>query len=609
MPQFRVLFQELLDQPNVEWRMHNMSYDIQVLRFNGFTEPKTVVDTMCYMLGLTERMEQTSLKWASRAYGNASYYERELVNAGYSWRIGPRNKADWFALAKYGCLDAYHTYNLGDVLPPLVREEGTEELVKNLLHPAAGAFADWEQEGACVDLSYAAELEAQWLPIIEAAVTRMQQYAREQGFPRDPKEVGQQKKAILCPTCTDGNEQFTHRIEGLPRTQWRTEYTNYWGTDSSCAKCMKRRFVLVPDDNLNVRSYPQLQHLAFDILRMQHPDGKRSTEEVFLAANEEHPFTKHLRDIRELDHLLRNYVRGTSDDVWSDGRVHPDFLLGGTVTGRLAIHNPPLQTLPKWGVDPTNAKLIRKLYVPDDDGCVIAEADYKNLELYIAWHYSSDENLGLALTEQDFHTTTAAAIFRKPYDEVTGADRFNSKFVTFGIAYGRQAWSLAEGELFDLTGGDPNEAQKYIDRFWGLYPRYKQVYDYWQRTAIRTGELRTPMGRVRRWKLITRDKLNHIRNQAVNFPIQSLASDTCLDAGIRLTKLLRERNYGRVLFTVHDSLAFNLKRETKDDALRLIRREMTTPPYQTHIKLRVDIEVGSSLGDVSPWKDSLDFAA
>jgi len=366
---------------------------------------------------------------------------------------------------------------------------------------------------------------------------------------------------------------------------------------------MKRRFILVPDGTFNPNSAPQRQHLAFNVLKMKPVKGT-SVDKDFFAYHGTHPFSKLMGDYSEVRHLMSNYVDGIADDVWADGRIHPDFLLFGTVTGRLSIHNPPMQTIPKWGVDAKKAKMVRKLFVASP-GHVIVDIDYKNLELFIAWHYSGDENLGKALTEEDFHRRTAAAIFNKEYDAVTGLDRFNSKFVTFGIAYGRQAWSLAQGELYELTGGNERKAQQYIDRFWGLYPDYKRVYDEWQERALSVGELRTPMGRVRRWRLKSREMLNHIRNQAVNFPIQSLASDVCLSAFIRLSHILPQRGLGHVLFTVHDSLVFEIKQERLEEALAVIDKEMTTAPFDTHISLHTDIEVGPSLGEVVALDDYL----
>ena len=242
-------------------------------------------------------------------------------------------------------------------------------------------------------------------------------------------------------------------------------------------------------------------------------------------------------------------------------------------------------------------------------GCVTAatrhlllDIDYSNLELFVAHHYSKDPALLAALTEHNFHTYTASQIFDTPYAQVTGDQRFNSKFVTFGIAYGRQAYSLAQGELKALTGGNEKAAQMYVDRFWSAYPLYKQVYDSWQHDAVTKGELRTPMGRVRRWRLITRENINHIRNQAVNFPIQSLASDICLSALIRLDRLLREQHLGHVLFTVHDSLVFEVPEDRIEEAVSLIVPVMEQPPFETTTPFRVEVEYGPNLGEVVSWR-------
>ena len=246
--------------------------------------------------------------------------------------------------------------------------------------------------------------------------------------------------------------------------------------------------------------------------------------------------------------------------------------------------------------------MIRRMIVASP-GHVLLDVDYKNLELFVAWHYSDDDALGHALTELDFHTNTASGIFSTPYDLVSGHQRFNSKFVTFGIAYGRQAWSLAQGELFDLTGGNEQKAQQYIDRFWGMYPGYKRVYDQWQQEALTVGEITTPLGRKRRWRLIMPNLVNSIKNQAVNFPIQSLASDTCLDALIRLNILLPRMGLGRVLFTVHDSIVFEIPEDRVLEAAEVVEQAMITPSYQTHVKYAVDIEVGYNLGEVKSLKE------
>jgi len=606
----RALMQQLLRDRRIRWGMWNKAYDLQVVRavFDVDLNERPddhVLDGMCLAAGLTERMEQQSLKYQARQWLNASYYEKELADSGFKWGMWPDEKQT-LAMAKYGCLDVYYTWELLRLLPDLVREEGTMDLARDLLNPAQASFADIEFEGCKVDLEYAAGLEEQWLPLIEEARDKIQVYAQAQGFPKNEKLIQAQQIGVPCPDCTAGSSHAS--VLGGDRKFWRSELQATPFGDPSCTRCMKRRFILVPDRRLNVNSYPQMQHLAFDILRMRMADGRRSCDESWMAVNGTHPLVEMLKEYRERNHLLTNYIRNIAQHTWPDGRVHPDFLIGGTVTGRLAIHNPPLQTLPKWGVNPEMSKLIRRIFVPWADDEVIVDIDYKNLELFIAWHYSGDENLGHALTglrpdgtPMDFHTNTASAIFAKAYEDVTGFDRFNSKFVTFGIAYGRQAYSLAQGELKEITGGDERKAQEYIDRLWDMYPKWADQYFRWQDDALTKGELVTTLGRKRRWRLITPQTVNAIKNQAVNFPMQSLASDTCLSALIRTNRGLKERKWGRVLFTVHDSLVYSIKRAHLDEALDYITREMVTPPYKTHIKLAVEVEVGPSLGEVQEY--------
>jgi uracil-DNA glycosylase family 4 len=612
--EFREALRWLFSRIGIKWILHNWSYEKQVFLANGMPIPQDVSDVMVLGLGLTERGEQVGLEALAGAYCNAPFYKDVLYSnrkydaPPHQWHVGPQNATEWLRLADYGCHDAHYTRELGRILPKLVKQEGTLPLCRDLLLPAQDAFGDVEARGTLVDGDHVETLEREWRPLIDQARKDLQGFAKEEGFKASAVTSAQQKGAP-CAECVP-KEHWGH-LEQFPRTDWREILRSKMG-DPSCRNCMKRRFKLVPDETFNPNSAPQRQHLAFDILRMRRVEGN-SVNKSFFEFHTAHPFTKLMKEYSERNHLMNNYVHGFWDDVWTDGRVHPDFLLFGTVTGRLSIHNPPLQTIPKWGVaDPKMAKLVRKL-IKATPGHVIVDVDYKNLELFVAWHYSKDENLGRALTEQDFHTATAAAIFNRPYEwfldpaneAEAGLLRFNSKFVTFGIAYGRQAWSLSQGELKDITGGDERIAQEYIDRFWGLYPKYKEVYDGWQRDALTLGELTTPLGRKRRWRLVTRENRNSIKNQAVNFPIQSLASDTCLSALIRLNKRLRAEGLGYVLFTVHDSLVFEIREECLDRAVEVIIEEMTTPPYETHIKLFADVEVGPNLGEVHKYQAPL----
>jgi uracil-DNA glycosylase family 4 len=601
------LLRKLLRHPNIIWDYHNLAYDFQVLHHNVGKVSLHVDDTMALGLCLTERGERVGLKALSRMYLNAPYYEEGLPPNIF--KVGPQTQEEWERLAKYGAYDAYNTRALRPILEKLAQEEGDYELYQNILLPAQRAFARAEAHGAQIDREYAREIEGEWLPIIQEAEQKIQAYAVAQGYPRDPKFVASQQKGIPCPECVPDWAAEKLLKSGKPRKEWR-DLMNQHTTinDASCRKCMKRRFVLVVDETINVRSPQQLQHLSYDILNLTKPEGRRSCDAAFLEENAGHPLVTLLTDLRQRDGLLRHYVYGFEDDVWEDGRVHPDFLLFGTVSGRLAVHNPPVQTLPKWQVNPKLAKMVRKLF-RTRLGWLIVEIDYSAIELYTAADATHDMALYEALTvpfpgeaKADFHRTAAAAMFGKPRQLVTGDDRFNSKFVTYGVGYGRQAYSLANGELAELTGGDVEEAQKYIDRLWQRFPDWKRGRDEWERQALEEGVITTAFGRKRRWKLITPELVGAIRNQAASFVPQSEANDRCLMAFTELTHGLPDNGLGHTLFPVHDSIVAEVPEARLHEAVAYMVEVMTKPIPQLWVKLSVDVQVGPTLGEVEDYK-------
>jgi uracil-DNA glycosylase family 4 len=606
------LLARLLRHRNVTWDLHNASYDAQVTHHHAGVAPLNVRDTMAMGVALHERQEQTGLEILSRTYLNAPYYKEQLKENGYKYAIGPRHDQDWEQLASYGAMDAYCTRGLAQVLPAYMDADDVTELYHETLLPAQKTFARVEQHGIKADLKRLRDLEDEWLPEIEKAERELQEYAKRVGFPATPEAVGQQQRPKVCDECVGPDWETTLWSIFLtkPRMEWRPELRETPFGDPSCKRCMKRRFYLVPDMTLNVRSYPQLQHLCFDVLHMPKFEGRRSTDAAFLEANEHHPCAILLLALREKDHLLRSYIRNTAQHVWADGRLHADFLIAGARNGRLAVHKPAVQTWPKWGVNPKLAKMVREPITTDPDMWVV-QADYRQLELFTAAMVTMDWDLYRALTipapgetKADFHRTSAAAAFNKPYRSVTGLDRFNAKFIVFGISYGRQAWSLSQGELYALTGGDERKAQMYIDNFWSRFPVWHKGYEQWQRDAITKGELVTPYHRKRRWKLITPQLERAIRNQAANFVPASTASDVCLHAMIRLAKRLPEERLGWVLFTVHDALVFEIYRDKMERAVQVIREEMERElTWAPGMIPRVDIEYGPNLGAVHDWED------
>jgi DNA polymerase-1 len=547
------VFARMLQSQDITWVLHNAKFDIQWLRHHFGAYPYQWLDTMCYALALTERGDGVGLKKLSRQYLNAGFYEDTLqVPKDASYSAVPRE-----VLAEYAAYDVIYTVRLLPVLERLVIAEGTQKLVP-LLHAAQRAFADCEYHGTAFDRDWAEHLDKLWRPKIDEMTYRLQEYAQKAGF-----------------------------------VAWQ-----------SFKKPTKKQKEMVL---LNPGSTTQLASFFFDTLRLEPPGGKRTTGKELLEAYPDHEAVKLLIELRRYEHMVHTYIDGFVDDIWGDGRVHPDILLFGAVTGRLSIHNPPLQIIPKHNVDPEIADALHRLFVASP-GHTFVNVDYKQLEIRVAWLLSGDAALGQSVLTGDFHRQTASTVFRKPAEEVTAVERFQMKALTFGLMYGRGANALSKGEMRPLTGGDARIAQAYIDDFFKKYSEYAKFYQQCQRDAMHNGFLETPFGRKRRWNLISADTVSEIRTQSVNFPVQSVASDICLSSLIRLNKILQDREWGHVLFTVHDSIVIEIHDECLDSALPLIRKEMTRTdllPLQVpaNFCLDVDVEVGKNWGETAVWHE------
>jgi DNA polymerase-1 len=556
------LMAHAFENPYITWVWHNASFDLQFMKreFGFGTSRGTTLDTMCLALGLTERGEAVGLKRLAREYLNVAFYEKELA------QYLPTKKTPFSAvprpvLAKYAAQDVVNTIRMLPILEELTKEEKTYDLATGLLLDAQFAFADMEAHGVLIDQSYVATVREEWQPRIDAAEQAMIDFAQGHGF-----------KA------------------------------------SDYVKDTK-------NEKLNVRSPKQVGGLLYDVLGLPLVGGTRTTGADFVEKYPDHEWTKLKEHFTMADHMMRTYVNGIVDDIKNDGRVHPDFLLFGTRTGRLAIHNPPLQTIPRGDLledEKTGVKKfgsIKKLFMATPAwhptnrygvDMMFVEADYKTLELCVGAMLSGDPVMRDQLNGGDFHRQTASKIFGIPESEVTERQRYMTKFVTFGLMYGRQAYSIAMDP--DSGIGSMEEAQSYIDGFFAALPVY---FEYWKNVqveALDTGRLVTPFGRVRRWNLITPQMEQAVRNQACNFPLQSTASDITLRALCRLNTELQEREYGHVLFTVHDSIEYEVRKDRLDEACQLINDVMSAPPpFETDVNLVVDISVGPSWGDTEKW--------
>ena len=108
-------------------------------------------------------------------------------------------------------------------------------------------------------------------------------------------------------------------------------------------------------------------------------------------------------------------------------------------------------------------------------------ADYNQIELRCIAHLAEDPGLIEAFTSgQDIHNATAARVFGVDPASVTVEQRSKAKMVSYGLAYGMEAYGL--GQRLNIP---TEEAAVILDAYFVAFPNVK---DYMDRTVIEARE-------------------------------------------------------------------------------------------------------------------------
>ena len=360
-------------------------------------------------------------------------------------------------------------------------------------------------------------------------------------------------------------------------------------------ECETERAAIVAaaGEEFNVNSTPQLRTVLFERLGLT-PQKKTktgySTDQATLEKLQgEHPIIDHLLRYREVEKLRSTYGEGLLAEVAADGRIHATFNQTVARTGRLSSDAPNLHNIP---VRSEEGRRFREAFVPAA-GHELLVADYNQIELRVIAHLAQDPGLIEAFrTGQDIHTTTAARVFDVDPADVTVEQRSKAKMVSYGLAYGMEAYGL--GQRLNIPTAD---AQVILDAYFAAFPSVKEFMERTVAEARDRGYTETVFGRRRRIPELSSGQRN-VRmageRQAMNAPIQGLAADIFKVALVRLDRAIDERGLGsRLILQVHDEVLVEVPGGELDAAVDVVTHAMSGA-FDLSVPLAVNLSHGSS---------------
>jgi DNA polymerase-1 len=326
--------------------------------------------------------------------------------------------------------------------------------------------------------------------------------------------------------------------------------------------------------------------LGLPVVKKTATGAPSTDEEVLEKLAEDYPLPAKILEHRGLAKL-----KGTYTDKLAQlanprtGRVHTHYAQAVAVTGRLSSNDPNLQNIP---IRTAEGRRVREAFVAPP-GCVIASADYSQIELRIMAHISGDAALLLAFHDgMDVHRATAAEVFGVSTAQVTHEQRRYAKVINFGLIYGMSAYGLARALSIDNTA-----AKNYIERYFDRYPGVKLYMDHTRQSAKANGYVETVFGR--RLYLPEINSPNGPRRSgseraAINAPMQGTAADLIKLSMVKVQQVLDEEKRGtRMIMQVHDELVFEVPQAEVEWVKHEIPRLMAGV---AHLRVPLLAEVG-----------------
>lgn len=347
----------------------------------------------------------------------------------------------------------------------------------------------------------------------------------------------------------------------------------------------------------NLNSPKQLGVVLFEKLGLKSlkktKSGYSTNAEVLEKLRDQHPVIPLLMEYRQISKLKSTYCDGLAAVIDpDDGRIHSNFMQTVTVTGRISSTEPNMQNIP---IRTELGRELRKMFVADE-GKVLLDADYSQIELRVLAHIADDERMLSAFeNEEDIHTVTAAQVLGIRPEEVTNAQRSSAKAVNFGIVYGIGEFSLSQDIHVSVQ-----EAKRYIQNYLDKYSGVREYMERVKKQAKEDGYVKTLLNRVRYIPELKSSNYNiksFGERVALNTPIQGTAADIIKLAMVRVHKRLEEENMqSRLILQVHDELIIEAPEAEREKAAEILKVEMENA-LSLKVRLKVDLASGKSWHD------------
>jgi len=513
----------LLEDPGVLKIGHNLKFDWQILARRGVAIAPYDDTLLMSYVIDAGRADHAVGSLTHRYFGHTVIDFNEITKSG-------KTKVTFDCIpiekaAEFSAEDADATLRLWHVLKARLAADHMVNVYETLERPLIGVLGRMEGRGIAIDRPTLARLSSDFATESARLEGEIQKLAGMPLNPGSPKQIGDVLFGSL----------------GLPGGT-KTK-TGAWSTSASVLEDLAEQGHELPQKILDWRQVSKLRSTYTD--------------------------------------ALPNYVDAKTH------RVHTNYALAATTTGRLSSSEPNLQNIP---IRTEAGRKIRKAFVAQP-GHKLVSADYSQIELRLLSEVANVPTLRQAFKDgTDIHAMTASEMFGVPVKDMPGEVRRRAKAINFGIIYGISAFGLA-----NQLGIAREEAGAYIKKYFERFPGIRDYMDETRDFCRENGYVLTLFGRKCHYPDI-RASNPSVRafneRAAINARLQGSAADIIRRAMVRMDDALSDAKLkAKMLLQVHDELVFEVPDNDVEKTLPVVKRVMEDAPHpavQLHVPLAVE---------------------
>jgi DNA polymerase-1 len=489
----------LLENPKVKKCAQNMNFDAKVMRtkydivVNNWWFDTMIAHYLIHPVRGTHNLHAMTWEYLAEEAGG---YDDHIKAMGGAHKIEPGPDL-WY----YNGLDSSVGFELMTIFEPLLKKNGHWQIFREILMEVSDDLMEMELKGMAFDVPYIKEVS---------------------------KDYQQQMWEL---------EEKMQNDEGVMEYEWR----------------FGKRFN--PNSTIDL-PWLLFEYYKLPVVKVSKKSKRPSTDKECISqwAQDGNQFCQWLQNYRRLRKADSTYLSGLIDKLYDGGISRTNFNLTITATGRTSSGaNPELKAVKGRAFNMQNIPrdgAIKRI-MKARDGHALVAGDLSQIELRVMAAISKDEALAEAVAV-DAHRGMAATVLGIPFDDVTKEQRNMGKMCNFAISYEVSAEGLAP--RLSATLNEPytvEDAENLINTLKARFPSLAKWKEFVGWHIKKFGYIASPLGRRRYFE----KKDDKTIREAVNMPIQSIASDFMLIGVINVNNLITSRGVaGWLVNEVHDQI-------------------------------------------------------